>query len=87
MNAIKHKKGAFPENVRAVLADDAFNLARIGQLDYVIVLKLVSCWKHHESKYLPWKMILDNLEFVYDNSKELTVFRNLKVKLIYRKLQ
>lgn len=79
LNAIKRNEDTFLERYRSVLADDSFNLARVGHLDYSIVLKLVSCWKQHESKFLPWKLVLDNLEYVYDNSYELTGFRDLKV--------
>lgn len=82
LNAIRRKEDVFHERSRAVLADDAFSLARFGHLDYAIVFKLISCWKHYESKYLPWKMVLDNLEYVYDNSYDLTSFRNLRVKFI-----
>lgn len=55
-------------NERAILMDDALNLAKYNYLNYSIVEKLIECWNEQETEYLPWKAALFNLEFVYRNS-------------------
>lgn len=58
---------------RAILMDDAFNLAKYSYLNYSIILRLLDCWNEKETEYLPWKAALVNLEFVYKNALHLPV--------------
>ncbi|PNF34055.1 hypothetical protein B7P43_G01128 [Cryptotermes secundus] len=48
---------------RALLLDDAMNLARVGLLPYEVALN-VSSYLHHETHYLPWKAALHNLDYI-----------------------
>ncbi|CAB3992820.1 glutamyl aminopeptidase-like isoform X1 [Paramuricea clavata] len=48
---------------RTSLIDDAFNLARAGQLDYDIALNLSSYVKN-ENKYVPWRAFMTAIGFV-----------------------
>lgn len=71
---------------RTTLIDDAFNLARFGYLNYSVVFELVNCWKDQETKYFPWKILLDNIEYIYQHSTDLAAFRDIKVRPILSKV-
>lgn len=45
------------------LIDDALNLARAGELNYDIALRLALTWAH-ETEYAPWKAFIRNMEFL-----------------------
>lgn len=68
-------------NDRAILIDDAFNLAQYNYLNYSIVQKLLECWNEREAEYLPWKAALVNLEFVYRNSIDFSLNNGFNVWL------
>lgn len=59
---------------RAVLVDDAFNLARYGRLNYSTVFSLVSVLKNNEKSLLVWKVIFNNLHYLYRNMQSLPSF-------------
>lgn len=71
-------------NDRAVLMDDAFNLAKYKYLDYSIVQQLLELWNDQETEYLPWKAALNNLEFVYKNSIDFPIGNGFNVSLMTR---
>jgi hypothetical protein len=59
---------AFPPIVRAQLVDDAFNLAKAGQLNYTVPLDLTKYMIEpdiEEKEYLPWTTTLQNLQFLH----------------------
>lgn len=64
---------------RSVIIDDAFNLAQNGHLNYSILIDLVDCWRSQETEYLPWKILLDNLNTIYQYAADLPVFKDMKV--------
>ncbi|XP_046398971.1 aminopeptidase N-like isoform X2 [Ischnura elegans] len=69
-----------PPVERAMLIDDAFNLARAGYINYSVVLNLTS-YLHRESDYIPLYAAhrgFNFLESVLSESNELT---NLKVHM------
>ncbi|XP_046398929.1 aminopeptidase N-like isoform X1 [Ischnura elegans] len=69
-----------PPVERAMLIDDAFNLARAGYINYSVVLNLTS-YLHRESDYIPLYAAhrgFNFLESVLSRSNELT---NLKVHM------
>lgn len=63
-------------NDRAILMDDALNLAKYNYLNYSIVQELLTLWNEQETEYLPWKSALINLEFVYKNSIDFPFHNN-----------
>lgn len=71
-------------NKRAVLIDDAFNLAKYNYLHYSIVRQLLERWNDQETEYLPWKAALLNLEFVYKHSIDFPIGNGFDVSLIIR---
>jgi hypothetical protein len=48
---------------RALLLDDALDLARVGLLPYEVALN-VSSYLRHETHYLPWKAAFRNLDYI-----------------------
>lgn len=48
---------------RALLLDDALNLARVGLLHYQVALNVTN-YLRRESHYLPWKAALGNLDYI-----------------------
>lgn len=67
---------------RAKLADDLFYFAQNIQFGWKIVLKLLNNSKKMEWEYLPWKVILQNVENIFDNAYDLQSFGSFKVKII-----
>lgn len=68
-------------NDRAILIDDALNLAQFNYLNYSLVQQLLECWNAQETEYLPWKAALVNLEFVYRNSIDYSVANGFHVSV------
>lgn len=50
---------------RANILDDAFNLARAGQLSYDITLGLIQ-YLTKESDFEPWAAVANNIEYIND---------------------
>ncbi|XP_037027634.1 aminopeptidase Ey-like [Bradysia coprophila] len=73
LKALQMNHKILSANDRAVLIDDAFNLAKYNYLDYSIVQQLLERWNDQEMEYLPWKAALVNLEFVYKNSIDFSI--------------
>jgi aminopeptidase N len=48
---------------RALLLDDALDLARVGLLPYEVALN-VSSYLRQETHYLPWKAAFRNLDYI-----------------------
>ncbi|XP_058063360.1 aminopeptidase N-like [Anopheles bellator] len=63
-----------PYTTLAIIVDDALNLARLGLLNYSIAFNVVSFLKKNNENYLPWKLALSNLEFVYHATEDLPNF-------------
>lgn len=82
INAIHDNHQLFPTYTRAILADDAINLAQYGYLNFSIAFNIINCWRYSEYAYLPWKVVLDNLEFIYRNSFGLENFEHFNVGLM-----
>ncbi|KAJ6639969.1 Aminopeptidase Ey [Pseudolycoriella hygida] len=68
LQALQVDHQALSSNDRAILMDDALNLAKNNYLNYSIVERLLERWNERETEYLPWKSAFHNLEFVYRNS-------------------
>jgi aminopeptidase N len=48
---------------RALLLDDALDLARVGLLPYQVALNVTS-YLRRETHHLPWKAALSNLDYI-----------------------
>lgn len=83
----------FPFETRAILIDDALNLARMNMLDYEIAFDLLSYLMVEDEVALhPWLSALKNLNFLYVMMEELanfskveTFIRNI-VNAVYNKM-
>lgn len=64
---------------RTLLIDDAFNLARHGYLNYSIVFDLLNFWRTEETNFFSWKIVLQNIDFIYQHSTDLLLFKDIKV--------
>lgn len=53
---------------RAQLIDDSFNLARAGQLNYTVPLRLTR-YLDKEDDIIPWFTVMDNLNFVLNQMR------------------
>ncbi|XP_028402372.1 glutamyl aminopeptidase-like [Dendronephthya gigantea] len=62
-NVLKNNQTVLSSADRTSLIDDAFNLARAGQLDYDIPLDLSSYIKD-EDRYVPWRAFMTAIGFV-----------------------
>ncbi|CAH2105893.1 unnamed protein product [Euphydryas editha] len=52
---------------KAQLIDDAFNLAKVGQLNYNYALSLTTCVIDGEDSRIVWEIILNNMAFLKHN--------------------
>lgn len=82
MNSLRLDHKILSANDRAILMDDALNLAQYNYLNYSIVQQLLECWNEQETEYLPWKAALVNLEFVYRNSIGFSFDNDFNVSLV-----
>lgn len=80
-NLLKENFTELSSLTRSQIIDDVFNLARCGYVHYSLLFELLTTWKTEETNYFPWKIVLDNLEFIYRNSVDLPSFRSVKVSL------
>lgn len=80
-NLLKENFTELSSLTRSQIIDDVFNLARYGYVHYSLLFELLTTWKTEETDYFPWKIVLDNLEFIYRNSVDLPSFRSVKVSL------
>ncbi|XP_050343217.1 aminopeptidase N-like isoform X2 [Nymphalis io] len=53
--------------VKAQLIDDAFNLAKVGQLNYSYALGLTTCVIDGEDSRIVWELLLNNMAFLKHN--------------------
>lgn len=88
---IKHLKSENFKQIhhlnRAQLIDDAFNLARVGSLDYLIALDLMS-YLSEEIDYAPWYSAFQALTFLNDRlvgSDNYSAFKVRKTHLNEKK--
>uniref|UniRef100_A0A182JLE3 Aminopeptidase n=1 Tax=Anopheles atroparvus TaxID=41427 RepID=A0A182JLE3_ANOAO len=72
-----------PYTTLAIIVDDALNLARLGLLNYSIAFNVVFFLKKNNEHYQPWKLALNNLEFVYHATEDLPNFRHVERFLEY----
>lgn len=72
---LKTDHSVFPYETRAILIDDALNLARMNLLDYKIAFDLLSYLMDKDEVTLhPWLSALDNLNYLYKTMEELPNF-------------
>ncbi|CAH0725361.1 unnamed protein product, partial [Brenthis ino] len=55
--------------IKAQLIDDAFNLAKSGQLNYSYALGLTTCVINGENSKMVWDLLLNNMAFLHQNLK------------------
>lgn len=79
-NLLKYNFTEFSAITRSAIIDDAFKLAQYGYINYSRLFDLVNNWKTEENEYISWKIVLDNFEFIYQHSSDLTSFKKVKVK-------
>ncbi|XP_055381350.1 uncharacterized protein LOC129611947 [Condylostylus longicornis] len=63
INALKFNHTQIHVANRAQLIDDAFHLAKVGELDYEIVFSLIE-YLPNERDYAPWKAFHSNMQFI-----------------------
>lgn len=71
----------FSSFTRATLIDDAYNLARYGLVKYNMVFHLTSIVMNLEQSYLPWKILLNNFDYLYRNMPDLPIFYSVLVRI------
>lgn len=72
---LKTDHHVFPYETRAILIDDALNLARMNLLDYKIAFDLLSYLMDKDEVTLhPWLSALNNLNYLYKTMEELPNF-------------
>lgn len=54
---------------KSQLIDDAFNLAKVAQLNYSYALGLTTCVRHGENSKMVWDQLLNNMAFLRHNLK------------------
>lgn len=75
MKQLKTDHSVFPYETRAILIDDALNLARMNMLDYKIAFDLLSYLMDKDEVTLhPWLSALNNLNYLYKTMEELPNF-------------
>lgn len=67
LNAALKSKTINNPITKAQLIDDAFNLAKAGQLNYSYALGLTTCVIDGEDARIVWELLLDNLYFLRGN--------------------
>ncbi|KAF4529828.1 hypothetical protein B566_EDAN018105 [Ephemera danica] len=70
---------------RAMLLDDALNLARGGRLDYVTALDVTELLPN-ETEFAPWSAALNGFSYLYDRLSNDTESREVIEKYILEKL-
>jgi aminopeptidase N len=65
---------------RAQLIDDAMNLARAGYLDYSVALD-VTRYVMHEKDYVPWKAMINAMNYIDSMLRKGPDYEQLKVFL------
>lgn len=72
---LKTDHNAFPYETRAILIDDALNLARMKMLNYTITFDLLIYLMDKDEVTLhPWLSALNNLNYLYKTMEELPNF-------------
>ena len=71
---------------RALLLDDALNLARSGKLPYRVALNVTN-YLYRETHHLPWKSALRNLEYILHMLHLTDALPSYKVTIIIRNLE
>lgn len=75
MKQLQTDHSVFPYETRAILIDDALNLARMDLLDYKIAFDLLSYLMDKDEVTLhPWLSALNNLNYLYKTMEELPNF-------------
>lgn len=75
VHQLKTDHSVFPYETRAILIDDALNLARMDLLDYKIAFDLLSYLMDKDEVTLhPWLSALNNLNYLYKTMEELPNF-------------
>ncbi|XP_028399989.1 glutamyl aminopeptidase-like [Dendronephthya gigantea] len=62
---------------RTSLINDAFTLARAGNIDYGIAFNLVKYMKK-ETRYVPWQTLLDNIEYLDKMLRKEDIYHKFK---------
>lgn len=90
---LKQNHSVFSSTTRAILIDDALNLARMDLLNYTVALDLISYLMYKDENSLhPWLAALNNLNYLYKVMEELpnfSVIENLMrdiVNAVYEKI-
>lgn len=85
---LKEEPEEFHYYTRALLIDDALNLARLGLLDYSIAFDITSYLSVNETNYWPWKEAFNNLKFLYNILRDRPGFEVVEVSdlIIYHTL-
>ena len=75
----------FPVENRAQLIDDAFTLARRGNLSHEIAFNLIS-YIHKEDEFLPWDNVIDYTDYIAAMFRQSRGFGDLQVNCNYFRL-
>ncbi|PZC72295.1 hypothetical protein B5X24_HaOG211628 [Helicoverpa armigera] len=59
---------------KSQLIDDAFNLAKVSQLDYSYALGLTTCVINGEDSKMVWDLLLNNMAFLRHNMRSTSVY-------------
>lgn len=81
-NALNTNHTVIPYITRAILIDDALNLAQFGILNYTFVFDILSYMKDHEISYYPWKAALDNFDCLYNTIEDLPNYLKIEVSFV-----
>ena len=64
---------------RSSIVNDAFQLAKVGEINTAIVLELISYFRD-EREYVPWLMLTVNLRFIREQLITSDSFSNFEVR-------
>lgn len=67
--------------IKAQLIDDAFNLAKSGQLNYSYALGLTTCVINGENSKMVWDLLLNNMAFLHQNLRSTSGYIYFEVSL------